>query len=189
MVLAPLATLEKERDRRSAMKGKAGLDIRAWLRRISVGLTVLVMVAVVGPQGALAEPLSSPSGAPTEQRAGKWIEIDLSSQTLIAWSGRTRMYTTRVSTGTNKYPTVQGTFRVYTKLRSQRMRGGTGRDRYDLPNVPHVMYFYRDYAIHGAYWHNNFGRPMSHGCVNLPLRAAQWMYNWAPIGTQVVVHR
>ena len=69
------------------------------------------------------------------------------------------------------------------------MRGGTGRDRYDLPNVPHVMYFYRDYAIHGAYWHNNFGRPMSHGCVNLSNSAAKWMYGWATVGTPVVVHR
>jgi lipoprotein-anchoring transpeptidase ErfK/SrfK len=178
------------------MSGKIGLLGHAWFRRVFAGVMVLALVATVGPQGVLAEPTTPPASpplalyAPVEaQTAGKWIEIDLSSQSLIAWSGRTKVYSTRVSTGTSRYPTVQGFFRIQTKIRSQRMRGGTGRDRYDLPNVPHVMYFYRDYAIHGAYWHNNFGRPMSHGCVNLPLGAARWMYNWAPIGTRVVVHR
>ncbi len=170
------------------MENKVESNGRVWLRRIMAGVMIVAMLVVAGPQGALAEPLSAPAGAPTEAQAGaKWIEIRLGSQTMIAWSGNRRVYSTRVSTGTTRYPTVQGTFRIYTKLRSQRMRGGTGRDRYDLPNVPHVMYFYRDYAIHGAYWHNNFGRRMSHGCVNLPLSAASWMYNWAPIGTRVVV--
>jgi lipoprotein-anchoring transpeptidase ErfK/SrfK len=168
---------------------------RRYLSIPFVVFMVLVLAITVGPQAALAEPTSPmspqlPPNAPLEaQTGGKWIEIDLSSQSMIAWSGRTKVYSTRVSTGTWKYPTVKGTFRIYSKIRSQRMRGGTGRDRYDLPNVPHVMYFYRDYAIHGAYWHNNFGRQMSHGCVNLPLRAASWMYNWAPIGTRVVVHQ
>jgi lipoprotein-anchoring transpeptidase ErfK/SrfK len=68
------------------------------------------------------------------------------------------------------------------------MRGGTGADRYDLPNVPHVMYFHKGYAIHGTYWHNNFGRRMSHGCVNANKAAAAWLYNWAPVGTPVKVH-
>lgn len=120
-------------------------------------------------------------------RTYKWIEIDLSSQSLRAYAGNRVVYSTRISSGVARYPTVQGTFRVYSKVRSQRMRGGTGRDRYDIPNVPHVMYFYSAYAIHGAYWHNNFGRPMSHGCVNLPLGIAATLYNWTPIGTTVVV--
>jgi lipoprotein-anchoring transpeptidase ErfK/SrfK len=59
---------------------------------------------------------------------------------------------------------------------------------YNLPNVPWVMYFAGANAIHGAYWHNNFGRPMSHGCVNMRISEAQWLYNWASIGTPVVVH-
>jgi lipoprotein-anchoring transpeptidase ErfK/SrfK len=95
-----------------------------------------------------------------------------------------------VRTGINRYPTVTGTFRVYVKLLRDRMTGGRrGIDYYDLPNVPHVMYFHRGYGIHGAYWHNNFGRPMSHGCVNLPLSGAKWLFNWTPLGTAVVVHR
>jgi lipoprotein-anchoring transpeptidase ErfK/SrfK len=58
---------------------------------------------------------------------------------------------------------------------------------YDLPNVQWVMYFYRDYSLHGAYWHNNFGQPMSHGCVNMRNEDAKWLYDWAPEGTSVMV--
>ena len=69
------------------------------------------------------------------------------------------------------------------------MRGGTpGVDYYDLPNVPWTMFFYQGYAIHGTYWHTNFGTRMSHGCVNMPLGAAEFTYAWAPIGTEVWVH-
>lgn len=66
--------------------------------------------------------------------------------------------------------------------------GGAGDDEYFLPAVPYVMYFHGNYGLHGTYWHNNFGQPMSHGCVNLPTDAAQWLFNWAPIGTKVVTH-
>ena len=59
---------------------------------------------------------------------------------------------------------------------------------YNLPNVPYVMYYYQGYGIHGAYWHNNFGHPMSHGCVNMKPEEAGIVFNWADIGTKVVVH-
>jgi lipoprotein-anchoring transpeptidase ErfK/SrfK len=68
------------------------------------------------------------------------------------------------------------------------MSGGSGADYYYLPNVPHVMYFYGGYGLHGTYWHNNFGTPMSHGCVNLSQTDAEWLYNWASVGTKVVTH-
>ena len=60
---------------------------------------------------------------------------------------------------------------------------------YSLPNVEWVSYFVKSYAIHGTYWHNNFGTPMSHGCVNMRVREAKWLFNWAPKGTRVIVHR
>jgi len=123
-----------------------------------------------------------PVAAPT---TGRWIYVSLGKQRLTAYEGNAPVYSTLVSTGTKAYPTVVGTFRVYTKIKSQRMTG----PGYSLPNVPNVMYFIGGYAIHGAYWHNNFGRPMSHGCVNLPLPAAAWMFNWASVGTPVVVTR
>ena len=68
------------------------------------------------------------------------------------------------------------------------MAGGYGADAYDLANVPYVMYFHEGYGLHGTYWHNNFGTPMSHGCVNLSTGDAGWFYNWASVGTKVVTH-
>jgi len=114
----------------------------------------------------------------------KWIDINLSTQTITAYAGQTPVYSTLVSTGLWGTPTVVGTFQIYVKYLSTPMSG----PGYYLPNVPHTMYFHRGYAIHGAYWHNNFGTPMSHGCVNLSLPDAEWFYNWAPVGTTVVTH-
>jgi lipoprotein-anchoring transpeptidase ErfK/SrfK len=59
---------------------------------------------------------------------------------------------------------------------------------YYLPAVPYVMYFYKDYGIHGTYWHNNFGTPMSHGCVNMSIPDSEWVYNFSSVGTVVNVH-
>jgi len=134
------------------------------------------------PRIARASPVYDVESLPA--RKGKWIEVILSEQRLIAWEDGRMVLTTPVSTGTASTPTIRGTFRIYRKLPAQRMRG---RD-YDLPNVPYVMYFKAGYAMHGTYWHNNFGQPMSHGCVNLPTGKAAWLYDWAPQGTLVVVH-
>jgi lipoprotein-anchoring transpeptidase ErfK/SrfK len=130
-----------------------------------------------------------PAGAP--KTSGKWIEVDLTKQYLRAWQGTTLVYGTSVSTGKASTPTPTGTFSIYQKVRSETMTGGTrGIDYYYLTNVPHTMYFLGGgYAIHGAYWHTNWGTPMSRGCVNLPLGAAEWLYNWAPMGTTVWIHR
>ncbi len=119
---------------------------------------------------------------------GKRITVNLQNQTLTAWENDQVVYQTAVSTGLSQTPTIRGNFAIYTKIPSQRMTGGSqSYGYYDLPNVPYVMYFSGAYSIHGAYWHNNFGQPMSHGCVNAPLVAAAWLYNWAPIGTSVSV--
>jgi LysM repeat protein len=127
---------------------------------------------------------SSGASSPSTSSAGKWIDINLSTQTLTAYVGQTPVFRARVSTGTWRHPTVVGTFRVYVKYVSTRMRG----PGYDLPNVPYTMYFYAGYGIHGTYWHNNFGTPMSHGCVNMRTADARWLFNWAPVGTKVVTH-
>ncbi len=83
-------------------------------------------------------------------------------------------------------PTPVGNFHIWEKLVSTTMAGGSGADAYNLPNVPYVMYFYQDYGLHGAYWHNNFGHPMSHGCVNERIVDAKALYEWAdgPSGDQ-----
>ena len=78
-------------------------------------------------------------------------------------------------------PTPTGTFSIWYKTRSQSMIGGSQElgTYYNLPNVPNNMFFYKGYALHGAYWHNNFGHPMSHGCVNEPLANASQIFDWA----------
>ncbi len=114
----------------------------------------------------------------------KWIDVNLSTQTITAYADQTPVYSALVSTGLWGTPTVVGTFKIYVKYLSTPMSG----PGYYLPNVPHTMYFHAGFAIHGAYWHNNFGAPMSHGCVNLSLPDAEWFYNWAPVGTIVVTH-
>lgn len=124
---------------------------------------------------------------------GKLITVDLGSQTLTAWNDGKIQYRTPVSTGMNLTPTVKGSFTIRTKVPMQDMRGPSPyknlypTGRYLVKNVPNVMYFYQGYAIHGAYWHNNFGRRASHGCVNVPLLSAEWLYNFADVGTRVEV--
>ncbi len=126
----------------------------------------------------------SPSSPPSAPTSGRWIDIDLSAQRLTAYQGSTAVRSTLVSTGLPRTPTPTGQFRVYVKYASTTMSG----PGYYLTNVPYTMYFYRGYGIHGTYWHSNFGHPMSHGCVNLPTPEAQWLYNWASVGTLVNIH-
>lgn len=129
--------------------------------------------------------VTSAAGVNAERR-GKWVEVLLVEQRLVAWEDGRIVLSTPVSTGTRKTPTPAGTFMIYQKHEKQRMRG----PGYDLPNVPWVMYFRKGgYAIHGTYWHNKFGQPMSHGCVNMPIGEAAWLYRWAPKGTVVVVRK
>jgi lipoprotein-anchoring transpeptidase ErfK/SrfK len=118
----------------------------------------------------------------------RWIDINLSTQRLTAFEGNTPVYGASVSTGIRAYPTVVGQFKIYTRYASQTMDGRRLGFDYYLPGVPYVMYFYGNYAIHGTYWHSNFGTPMSHGCVNMSTPDAQWLYNWSSIGTPVNVH-
>jgi len=131
-------------------------------------------------------PTPTPTKVPADKsETGKWIEIDLSQQRLYAHVGQSTVFRAVVSTGTRYHPTVVGRFNIYAKYRATHMSG----PGYSLPNVPWTMFFYRGYAIHGTYWHNNFGTPMSHGCVNMKTAEAKWLYQWAPKGTLVVVHR
>ncbi|MGD1808737.1 L,D-transpeptidase [Dapis sp. BLCC M126] len=119
-----------------------------------------------------------------QQSDERWISIDLSTQRLIAWEGNKAVYAVIVSTGKASTPTRLGTFRVYTKYRSTRMTG----PGYDVPDVPYTMYYDGGMAIHGAYWHNRFGTPVSHGCTNVAVNHAKWLFDWASVGTPVVVH-
>jgi len=116
--------------------------------------------------------------------AGRYIDINLSEQTLYAFEGPTLVNQFLVSTGKRGYSTPTGEFSVYGKDRSTLMDGPD----YYLPNVQWVSWFLGDYSIHGTYWHSNFGNVMSHGCVNASNGDAEWLYGWDEIGTPVYVH-
>jgi lipoprotein-anchoring transpeptidase ErfK/SrfK len=115
---------------------------------------------------------------------GRWIDVNLSQQQIYAYEGDNLVNTFIVSTGLPDTPTVTGEFRIYVKVPLQDMSG----PGYYLTDVPWVMFFYEDYGFHGTYWHNNFGTPMSRGCVNLTVDDAAWLYQWASVGTPVSVH-
>jgi lipoprotein-anchoring transpeptidase ErfK/SrfK len=122
----------------------------------------------------------------------KWLEADLTTKRLYAYEHGNLVNTFLVTAGAPETPTVVGQFAIRTKVRSQTMRGlNTDGTRYNVPNVEWVSYFYQDYAIHGNYWRADsvFGNQnTSHGCVSLKNSGAEWVYNWAPIGTPVITH-
>ena len=121
----------------------------------------------------------------------KRILIDRSEQILYAYDGNNLFMQEAISTGLEFTPTPRGNFQVYKMTPSRYMQGplpGISDQYFDLPGVPWNLYFtYQGGAIHGAYWHNNFGQPWSHGCVNLPPEKAKKLYLWAEIGTNVLV--
>jgi hypothetical protein len=121
----------------------------------------------------------------------KRILVDLSEEMLYAYDGDTLFMQDPISTGLDGTPTPIGTFTVYKKTPSRYMQGpipGVSDQSYDLPGVPWNLYFTNDGAvIHGAYWHNHFGEPWSHGCVNLAPQEAKKLYMWADVGTTVTV--
>ncbi len=122
-----------------------------------------------------------PPAEPWEIDEVRWIDVDLSEQTLTAYENGVPVHTTLVSTGLPKTPTPTGQFRIWIKLRTDDMAG----EDYYIEDVPYVMYFYQGYGLHGVTWHGNFGHPMSHGCVNLPTEEAEWLFNWADVETLV----
>lgn len=162
----------------------------AWLNSLSnpdvlsVGQTLTVPVTRIGYslRGGYQHPDSDQLA---RQRVRKEIVVELDQQVVKAYEDGRLVRMVAVSTGLPDTPTVQGEFSIYRKLPAQTMRG----PNYYLPDVPWVMYFYQGYGLHGTYWHNNFGQPMSHGCVNLPTAEAEWFYQWAEVGTPVLVRR
>ncbi|MFN8446594.1 MAG: L,D-transpeptidase [Caldilineaceae bacterium] len=120
------------------------------------------------------------------------IEIDLSEQKLTAYQGDEVVMVTQVSTGRKNgqvdgmyyTETVTGTYKIQRRYEKSRMTG----PGYDTPDVPYVQYFFRGYAIHGAYWHNEFGMPVSHGCINMRVEEAKELFDWADVGTEVEIN-
>jgi len=136
------------------------------------------------PDRADEAPLALVLGA---SQAHKRIEIDLTNQRLYAFEDNNLIYNFLISSGKwGRTPT--GRFKIWVKLRYAKMEGGSKalHTYYYLPNVPYVMYFsndkiprWRGFGLHGTYWHDNFGHPMSHGCINMKTEEVAQLYYWA----------
>ncbi len=118
----------------------------------------------------------------------KLITVDTTKQRLYAWEGGQLLKEFKVSTGMRYTPTVKGSFRIYIRNEKQNMKGSyPPYEPYFIKDVPYVMFFKGAYAIHGTYWHNKFGSRASHGCVNLSVADAKWVWDWSGMGTRVEV--
>ncbi len=110
----------------------------------------------------------------------KWIRVDLEKQRVYAYEGEQQIREFIISSGLPETPTVTGIFRIWLRTPTQTMSGGSSRyGSYYLENVQWVQYFYEDYGFHGTYWHDKFGQPMSHGCINMTNDDSEWLYKWA----------
>jgi hypothetical protein len=120
-------------------------------------------------------------GRPAGVRADdRWVHVDLDEQTLVAYEGDRPVRATLVSTGAPGYETPTGLYRVRRKYVSRRMRGpDPDHGTYDIEEVPWILYYNRGYALHGAYWHDEFGNVRSHGCTNIPPTDAAWLFDWS----------
>jgi lipoprotein-anchoring transpeptidase ErfK/SrfK len=123
----------------------------------------------------------------------KWVDVDLKAHTMTAYVGAKAVHgPIKMVNGSDKKPTIVGTFRVYLKREVQTMRGSNADGtRYETPDVPYISYFHNGFALHGAPWRSSFGyagERGSHGCINLPVPSAKWVYDFASVGTPVVTH-
>lgn len=164
-------------------EGKAGYIFGELVTAIDAG-EVPEVPATDLPGPTLLNPLFEPAPvwAIDEER---WIDVSLSEQRVTAYEGQTPLQSYLVSTGLPQTPTPVGQFRIWVKFRYDDMAG----EDYFLEDVPFVMYFYQGYGFHGVWWHANWGSPMSHGCVNQPNEMAEWLFNFAEVGTLVNVHQ
>ncbi|HET9915171.1 MAG TPA: L,D-transpeptidase [Anaerolineales bacterium] len=131
----------------------------------------------------------TPNTTPPEGvTTGRWIDVDLAEQTLAVYDNYQLVFATVVATGLEPFWTRPGLFQIYQKKEAETMRNNDPTDYYYLDNVPWTMYFDKARALHGAYWRTQFGFPQSHGCVNLSVGDAHWLFNWAHEGDFVYVH-
>ena len=171
--------LNEGQDGRGADTNTLAAQIRETLNAGKTGSQFALLTFAI-PRG---EKIIYPHAQPGRY-GSRYIDINLSEQTLYAFEGSTLVNQFLISSGRRGWATPTGEFSVYNKTRSQLMDGPD----YYLPNVPWISWFNGEISIHGTYWHSNFGTPMSHGCINASIGDAEWVYNWDDIGTPVYVH-
>ena len=149
---------------------------------------------LVGPDEWLPESVVArviPNTTPPEGvTTGRWMEVNLFEQTIAVYDNYELVFATLIASGSDPFWTRPGLFQVYEKLDTTPMRGSFEADRSDayyLEDVPWTMYFDQRRALHGAYWRANLGFPQSHGCVNLAIGDARWLFDWAELGDWVYV--
>jgi lipoprotein-anchoring transpeptidase ErfK/SrfK len=126
--------------------------------------------------------------APAGVTTNRWIDVDLAEQTLAVYENGKLVFATVIASGLEPYWTRPGTFQIQQKKETETMRNNDPADFYYLDNVPWTMYFDGARALHGAYWRTRFGYAQSHGCVNLSVGDAHWLFNWAVEGDWVYIH-
>ncbi len=125
---------------------------------------------------AKVQPRARPDGVGPHDR---WIAIDLYEQTAVAYEGDRMVFATLISSGLPQWSTEEGLFNIYERWEATRMSGASGQpDFYFIEEVPYVMYFNGSMGLHGTYWHDRFGYRQSHGCVNLSIMDAWWLFQW-----------
>jgi lipoprotein-anchoring transpeptidase ErfK/SrfK len=151
----------------AALKDAAPLDLTVTLEKKEVGVTPVV-----------------------PEEGERWAEVNLTKQRAYIYEGNKLIRECVISSGTAKHRTRVGSFKVWLKVRIQDMKGGNKEDGsyYYTKNVPWITYFDGGIGFHYAYWHNNFGRPMSHGCINMKLSDAKYTYDYLKKGDRVIVH-
>lgn len=134
---------------------------------------------------AVVKPNNTPPAGVTNNR---WIDVDLEEQVLAVYDNNQLVFATVIASGLEPFYTRPGLFQIYSKKETETMQTSDLTDFYYLDNVPWTMYFDKARALHGAYWRTRFGYPQSHGCVNLSVGDAHWLFNWAVEGDWVYVH-
>jgi hypothetical protein len=156
-----------------------------------------VRLADIGRQLAITKGLNINPVAPLQNvsywSAGLWqrhIEVNLSEQWLYAYEGDLLVYDAPIATGKDGFNTPAGNYAIYDRYSVQTMIGSGGGETWNVPNIPWVMYVVGGVALHGTYWHDahGTGTRMSHGCINLKIDDAEWLYRWADLGTTVRIH-
>jgi lipoprotein-anchoring transpeptidase ErfK/SrfK len=153
-----------------------------------------IAAAVTSQQGydkALAIAFADPKTI-TAADYPKWLDVDITNKRMYAYEHGVVVKEFLITSGAPLTPTVKGQYTIQSKVRRQDMRGfNANGTRYYQPDVEYINYFYQDYAIHGNYWRpaSVFGNVnTSHGCVGIVNADALWVWNWAPVGTPVIVH-
>ncbi len=117
----------------------------------------------------------------------KWVNVNLYEQVLTAYEGSTPIFATLIASGLPDFQTNVGTFKVWARRASTPMSGAMGSPNfYSLPAVPYVMFFDNEISLHGTYWHDGYGYKHSHGCVNMTISDAKWVFNWQGDGDLTV---